>query len=476
MNQQTKLLLDQINEKLKDCPLVYISREIERSLGLEDLLENYHIACIEDHYIVDQLLENSIDVFCLDKFNGELSVKSSLNLISNAKVQKWISDISKSCNFNTLFFQSNEPLIRKVKMLHGNVLNIKPFISSKFEQKLSQFRFFQENNIPIPESKLVELNDSLYESLVNEFGEIFVIQLDRAHTGGGTFFIRGEEDWTSCMNLIRGNVAKVSKFIKGDSYTINACITKNANFIGGLQYQITGVTELTSGEGTTVGNDWSYANSLDSTLKQGLFEVVRKLSEAMKKEGYRGLFGIDLVLGEGKWYVIEINARQTANLAMQTKLELMTDQVPLMLLNLAELLGIEIDIKPNWEILPLNGSQVFLRAKVESVEIKNDIKSGIYRLQSDDSALDFTNGVEPKENVLFIDEDQDKPLIWQKEGYNVLDINDGGFVLLGQKSGMTKKKHEEILRFQFKNQIVNDGKVAPWIIEAMGALEKVLIN
>src|SRR5690606_8657927 len=137
-----------------------------------------------------------------------------------------------------------------------------------------------------------------------------------------------------------GNVVKIAEYVAGDAYTVNACITKKGVFVAGLQYQITGVRELTAGEGSTVGNDFSYANKLGSSIRVKIFEVTKKVGEIMQRDGFRGLFGLDIVVRMGEIYIIEINARQTANIPLQTKLEFLQDKIPLSLINLAEWLGV----------------------------------------------------------------------------------------------------------------------------------------
>jgi len=41
----------------------------------------------------------------------------------------------------------------------------------------------------------------------------------------------------------------------------------------------------------------------------------------MAKENWNGLFGLDLIKGDGKWLVVEINARQPASTGLETILQ-----------------------------------------------------------------------------------------------------------------------------------------------------------
>ncbi len=470
MHDQTKILLQKINNKLKDSPLIYFSRDPERALGLENVLENYHIASVEDSYILDELEKRGKSTFSLNRQGINFDLNSSLNLLNHEKTTEWVKNITANKAFYAQFFQFNNPVVPKIKDLNGTLLNNNASLNRQFETKLSQYRFLQENKIPIAKGEIIESNKINYKDLAVKYGEAFVIQIDRAHTGAGTFFIRSESDWNDFLKDYNGNIIKVSEFIQGEPYTINGCVTKAGVFVSGLQYQITGYKDLTSGEGSTVGNDWSYASQLAASSLQQAARITQDIGNLMKAKGYRGLFGIDLILKREEWFVIEINARQTANISMQTKLELEQDQIPLSLLHLAEFLDIEILVSSlQSPISKLEGSQVFLRAK-KDLTIQRELKSGIYRLQSDNSAMSLA-----KDMYINIDEDGDMPLIWHSEGYSLDDIKEGGFVLLGQKIGTNKKKFEELARMQFKTGIIQNGKLLPWVLQAMKTFEEILI-
>lgn len=479
MNQKTQELLDAINLKFKDKPLIYFSREAERGLGLENVLENYHLCNIENHYILSQLKNNN---FCSDAEEIKLDSKATLDLINNPKTQEWIKNQTKTSGFYAQFFQLNPPMIKVIENLGGEVLNNNPVLNRKFEDKINQLKVFQENNIQTPKGIIVDSSKTNYQQLNNSLGEKFVIQLDRAHTGTGTFVIKNEEEWTAFEEKYKGNIVRALEFIEGEAYTINGCIYNSQVYVSGLQYQITGIPELTNGKGSTVGNDWIYPfEKLSSELIKKIGIEVKKIGEFMKKDNYKGLFGIDFIIRDEQIFVIEINARQTANIAMQTKLELIEGVIPLLLIHLAAMLDLEIEI-PVTEIVKLNGAQVFLRSKKDNQLVDSEIKSGIYRLQSDNSSIEWKKNEKEiinlgkKDSIILLDEEGDKPLVWQREGYCIDQIDDGGFVLFSEKENTIKNQFEEVARMQLKQQVIIDGKLQPWILDAMKEIENLILK
>lgn len=463
MHYYTKKLIEQVNSALDNRSLIYFARDAERGLGLEKYINNYYIAAIEDGYIVDQLGQKA---FSLMK-NIQVGTSSTLELVSNAKTIEWVKTITQSQPFFAQLFQFSQPAVHKLEALGGSVLNNSANLNRKFEDKLSQVKVFSAKGIKFPEYEVVTLKEQTYEEVSELMGdENFVVQINRAHTGSGTFFIKDSIDWDSVINSYSGNEVKISKFVDGDSYTINGCVTKKGIYIAGLQYQITGIPELTHGLGSTVGNDFSFANNLSDNVRTDIFQLAKKVGEVMSEGGFRGLFGIDVLVENESVYLVEVNARQTANISLQTKLEILNEKIPLSLINLAEWLNIDLEFEPFKEIEKLEGSQVFLRSRVDGFKVSEQLKSGVYRLQSDNAAL-----LMPDSLVINIDEEKDKPLIWQRDGYSVEDINQDGFILIAQKLDTIKNSFDEVARLQFDKGVIlsQNGRtiVTPWVIEAM---------
>ncbi len=471
MNTKVKELIDKVNDKLRLNPLIYISKDPERSLGLENYLENYHVICIDNNHIT-QSLKNKLDIF--STLDNNVDVKTIVDALKNESVINKIKDISHGNLFYTQFFQYQKPSSWSIQNLGGNVLNNSPELNRLLEDKISQTKLFNDFNISLPKHLITRLGEKSYEELSAILGSNLVIQLNRAHTGLGTFFVNNSSEYQEILERFRGNDVRVSEFINGSSYTINAIVRNDSTVIyGPLQYQITGVDVLTKGLGTTCGNDWSYGNKLDSNTKLKIYSELNKIGSLLNKHSFIGHFGIDLLIdSDFNIYVIEVNARQTANSSLETKLAIIQDKVPLMLLNLCEQLNIEYEIDSK-ELINLEGSQVFLRTKNDIETINNSVKSGIYRLQSDNSAIDW-DSLKVKDNVIFLDEDRDKPLIFQNDGYSVEDIVDGGFLLLTAPKESIKFKSDEKARIQLTTQSVIENKLSPWIIETMIEIERLM--
>lgn len=464
MKNPTSEILQKINLKLNGNQFFYLAKDSERGIGLENLIDNYQILSLNSSYISDQLNSNN---------KGErFQFPKILDVVKSPDFERKI--LNKK--FYIQVFQTNTPTELRIKELGGTILNSAAELNKKFERKIEQAEFLKKNNIPMPKFIIANLADCLYSDVKAELGSEFVLQLDNAHTGLGTFFISDHYEFDDFKAKYNGNVVKISEYIKGITLTTNAAIYKNETYTRGIQFQITGISGLTNRAGTTVGNDFSYAQKLSNKVISNIHELIEQIGKLLSAEGFRGLFGIDLLVRDEEVYLIEINARQTANIALQTQLELIQNQIPLAAIHLAEFLDVDIsdELKSFDSTEQLNGSQIFLRSKTDGFKINHQLQGGIYRLQSDNSAIDWnTNQI--KDGVILIDEEGDKPLIKQMDGYRVDNIDEGGFLILTQNFGEIKESTDEICRFQFKNGIIDsNNQLSPWIVEAMKSIENIV--
>ncbi len=470
MRKEFKELVDKINEKTKDIPLIYFSREAERAIGLEKYLENFHICCIEDNDIVDNLLEKGISIFCLEKEGVELLHKSTGNLLSQNQTKDWINKIKTNKGFYALTFIPTNTLNYKISNLGGRLLGNDYELHQIFENKIKAVSHLEGAKIRTPKNQKKYFHELTHEKIIEQFGDKFVLQEERAHTGSGTHFSISKDELENMSNEKAGNIVKISEYIEGIPMTVNVCIYNNSIYIGGLQYQITGIKELTSSVGATVGNDfdWFYSKEISDELLVDLTTEISKIGKMLIEQGYRGLFGLDLIIKEDEAYLIEINARQTSNIPFQTYLEIEHgNTIPQFLMHIAEFLDIHISFDYE-HMINLKGSQVFLRADKDTHVKDHNFKSGIYRLQSDNSSKDWSDKhPTDKENVIYIDEEQDRPLIFKSNGYSIEDIEGAGFVINFQKPDSKKRKLDELCRFQFNYGIIDKQRSLPaWLSEA----------
>lgn len=393
--------------KINDISIFYLCNDFERSLGLEKLIPNFHIICIDFNNGVLNARKEGVKIFCLEEELKEINpiFRNSNKLLNHPKVQEYIEKNSLGKDKTYLMFFKIAPNIEATaKELGYKVINSSAKLNQIFEHKISQYEQLSSLNY-FPHTRVSKLKDISFKILEKELSLPFVIQYDRGHTGSSTVFINNLGEFESEQKLYPERIAKFSKYINGDAWTINACTTRMGTLYGGLSYQITGLENCTSKKGATVGNDWT--KELDSDVQEQLRLMTEDIGERMYNQGFKGMFGIDIVVENGLAYLIEVNARQTASVSMHTKLMLKDEQIPLEILHIAEyisrtdqeyidnintILGTKYTLEELSSILKsqniegtyaLKGSQIILRnTNSEETKVKGELKTGIYKYEN----------------------------------------------------------------------------------------------
>ncbi len=281
-----KQIIKQINESIPaKKPLLYVTRQAERGQGLENLLTGYKIISAS---------RNTAEI--LEKI--KLSGNQVIVFKNNPKIQRLCAQ-------------------KKLKLL-----NPPCFLTEKYENKISQYQWLKKI-IPenLPKTIITQSAKTSFQALKKEIGSPFIYQFNRSHTGEGTFLISRQNQWQELMKKFPFREIKCAVFIKKPIITINVCLWQNCVLTGNPSYQITGIKELTDFIFSTVGNDWGLAKKILSSYDlKNIKELSQIIGQNMVKEGWRGLFGLDLIKDK-KWLVIEINARQPASAGLETLLQ-----------------------------------------------------------------------------------------------------------------------------------------------------------
>lgn len=460
--------------------IFFICNDAERALGLELELDNFHIVCIDDNPIIDFLQNKGGKVFCLERELGKLNpiFRNSNKLLQESSVQEYISkNTPEGQTPNVMFFKIAPNLERTCESLGYKILNTTSELNRKFELKLSQYELLKDSDVHFPKTQIVTLGESSYTELSQNMGTSFVIQYDRGHTGTGTVFINSENDYEKEKVIFPKRMARISQKIEGVAWTLNACITRFGIAYGGLSYQITGVSECTSAEGGTVGNDFGISDQLTANSIQQIKWITENVGERMSKDGFLGLFGLDFVVDKsGEVFLIEINARQPASTGMHTKLMLRQDLVPLQLFHLAEFLFENDDKYIAFLNSTLNKS--FKRGDFRNI-LKTQNEFAIKPIQAAQIILRNTE----KEKVRIVKEFLpgqyafNKSLIRVSDGYSVADAESTEtFLILAVGKGHEVSSGMEVARIQAQCGLVSQsGEVKPWVLETIKIIKSQLL-
>ena len=247
--------------------IIYVTRDAERASGLPMDTSGYEV-----------ITNDSPTKEILDTW--QLLEKQETKDIINSKENPQI-----------LVFKNTKKIEGICADNNWTLLNPSVELADKVEEKISQVEWLGELKKYLPETKIM-LGEELEWN-----NEKYIVQYNRAHTGSGTTLIKTQEGVNTIKKDFPKRPVRVSKYITGPVLTTNAVVTKEKIFTGNISYQITGLSPFTDNEFATIGNDWNIADSLlDERQKDKFNKIVREIGEKLKREGWRGLFGVDIIL------------------------------------------------------------------------------------------------------------------------------------------------------------------------------------
>lgn len=302
--------METLSSTLKSNPIVYVTRDIERALGLPLDTSGYFIISNSTSF-AKRIANGRTNVLLIE----ETEVLDTREILENKLAQNFIKENSIK---NILVFKNTSQIETICKKHDWKLLNPSAALASKVEEKISQIEWLGELTKYLPPHRIAICKEIKWDNLP------FILQFNRAHTGQGTFFIQTETDLKLIQEKFPERPVRVTDYIKGPMFTNNNVVTKEKILIGNINYQITGLTPFTDQPFSTIGNDWSLPDKLLSPdQKKQYCDIATAVGLRLMASGWKGLFGIDVVLDEDtdKLYLIEINARQPASTTYESMLQ-----------------------------------------------------------------------------------------------------------------------------------------------------------
>lgn len=419
-------------------------------------LPDYQIVCYKNSREIKEI-EKKCQVLAIER-DCRRGVKrlNSLAILSHPEVQKYLCSLGEGLGI--FVYKSTERIAKLCQENNWQLIANPPEVRDPFENKKIFRETLEKVGLePIPGEilKITDFNEKIFGKMQEKYGEEIVLKLPEVRQGGGkgNTFVKTKKDlvrfWQKVKKL--GEIYKlenmiVEKKIKGISPSITGCVTRFGVLTGVVQTQITDIPQVINvkkGGGMFVGHDWSWRHYPKDIQRQAR-RIVQKFGGYLQKKGYKGIFGIDLIVEEetGKVYPCECNPRFTGAFPVYSMIQLRQGEIPFDVFHLLELLGVDYQLdfeavqKSYWQ--KKEGAHIILNNKAEDwVEVGGEIKSGVFRLKNGD--LEFV-----------------------RDGFSLLDIKDKEeFVLTDGVPfrGEIIKPNLRILKIVFPCQILAaDGK------------------
>ena len=318
-----------MKKSVTDSPtILYVTRDIERALGMEPN-ENYQIVANKTAYAVSvqKKYPDFVHLVDLDEKDGALDsgLLDTWELLENSSVKTLINELKKSKGeIGILVFKNISKIEETCTKNNWTLLNPSSALAEKIENKMTQVEYLGAlGKKYLPPHSLKLAKDIKWEK------KPLVIQWAHSHTGLGTTVINSADELKAIQEKFPERMARVSAFVNGPSFTMNVAVDAPTNdssniYLGNISYQITGIPPFTENPFTTIGNDWSLTHSLLNEKEITFIETMAgEIATKLIADGWKGLFGIDVMRDDelDTIYLIEINARQPASTTYESQLQ-----------------------------------------------------------------------------------------------------------------------------------------------------------
>ncbi|HLD31570.1 MAG TPA: ATP-grasp domain-containing protein [Patescibacteria group bacterium] len=290
-------------------PLVFVTRDIERALAMP---------ADPDFYTIANQSEIA-KIFHFDQGNHwEISSPELLDtwqLLQDARAKDLLSRLP----FPQILVFKNTPRIEKICTENNwKLLNPSSVLASRVEEKISQLDWLEELKTFLPPYQILTGQELTWDNTP------YIIQFNRSHTGSGTILVSSAAQLAEIKKTFPQRLVRTAPYIPGPLFTNNTCVAKDAILFGNISYQITGLEPFTDRPFATIGNDWGLPQILLTTKeRQQFLDIAAAVGKKLQAQGWRGLFGIDVVKDErtNQLYLLEINARQPASTTFESLLQ-----------------------------------------------------------------------------------------------------------------------------------------------------------
>jgi len=291
--------------------VIYVTPDIERAMGMIPQ-SHYRIVTAKTPYAEELHTAYPDFVTLLGNTSATTDTPSLLK-------EEEVRALALNLDAGIVVFKNNTLTEATASEKEIHLLNPRAALAEKIENKVSQVEWLgtlAEKYLP---AHSIKMGKELTWKKTP-----YIFQWAHGHTGETTHLIRSEKDVGDIHATFPERIGRMSTFIQGPSFTVNAVITGDRTLMGNIAYQITGVAPFTDYEFSTIGNDWSLTHSLLSDSELMYIEaMVGEVGSALRESGWRGLFGIDIMRDDeqNRIFLIEINARQPAGAVYESQLQ-----------------------------------------------------------------------------------------------------------------------------------------------------------
>jgi predicted ATP-grasp superfamily ATP-dependent carboligase len=357
-----------------DMDLLAVSPSAWTAVGPERWFPNYHVISV-----IDNPLQQQLGIFDLRKYldKNELVPLTVKEMFKSSVLKKMI----KAENLQDYHYvlnraSSTTDTFKKLGNSHKIVSRFenKAWLRENFSDSLRFTPYIIETFKKLQKAKS-------YDRLREALSANLVIQHPTLAGGRGTFFVSNEKEYIRTMTSLsqfiesQGEKIVVSKWLSSPlERTLQCCVTNDEVLVGPPQAQLVRHPLLTLDEPGAIQfcGGRIHRGLLSDEQFKAAADTARIIGESLRSSGYRGIFGVDLLVQGSEVWFIEVNPRLTGLTPLLTSIQ---KNIPFRLLHILELASTPYTIKKPADLEAGSGSFVQIYSQSDG---SLDLQTGLY--------------------------------------------------------------------------------------------------
>ncbi len=367
------------------------------ALGVAELVPLDFIVCCDwgqDTHILNRRIKK---IFSLEKNNrirrnwGNEDINKALMRSSGEKVWQYLKGRTEVYCVCYRAIKKLEEITQRHKDI--KLLTSASKLKDYFDDKVRVRKNICRQGIDVVYGEIAPLSSARYADLSKRYGNNLVVQLRQGSSGMNTFLTETYRSFQEVKRVHFSSQVNITKFIPRYSLNINVAILTLNGFpdvvVSRPSVQLVGIKECSTKPFIYCGNDYTAANGLKTETFAKAYGISTQVAQWLKRKGFRGIFGLDLLIDREKVYLLEINPRFQNSTSLLTLMEIKERRLPLVALHILEFMNKGNIFSPQ-EIKgivtalrrPLEGAQLILHnSKGSSCRIGGELLPGVYTLE-----------------------------------------------------------------------------------------------
>lgn len=186
-----------------------------------------------------------------------------------------------------------------------------PEVAAWAADKISAIGLFARAGVPSPPSFVIPAQDRRPAAAYwnPRWRQAVAQRRENNLIGRGTRLVDSPAGLQECLDSWPDQPIKLSCFCPGISLTVTACAGPDRTVVSAVSHQLVGLPELAASWGSHCGNQLVCPDDLPADLYRQARLAAYRVGELLRRRGFRGVFGLDLVEDSGRLLAVEVNPR-----------------------------------------------------------------------------------------------------------------------------------------------------------------------